>query len=401
MPTFTYKAMAADGSEVQGDIDAENKAAAIQRLSRGGYAVYDVSLGAQISQERWYNRQLFQRTQLRDADLADLSRGLSTLLHQHLTLDQALGILANASSRRPVFVTLKQVLRSLQSGETPQIAFATVSNAFPKEFLAMVGSGATSNALSSAFDAAAQYYQRRQRLKQKVISALAYPTFLILAAVLVFVIILQTMVPALYDTLVSSGRDPSPSIQSLHRLSGILSSYWQIIVVIVAFLILCLVMFRKSIYQIIFQTFPPLRRHTAEGSFARCARQMSMLLMAGETLDGAVSSILSGTENELFHEPMTEARALIRRGQPATAAFHAEKWIPSAFIQLFELGEKTNNLTTLLGVAAQTLEETYERRTQRLTSFMTPLLTLVVGGLIAFLVQILMTAVLEVSQVAV
>jgi type II secretory pathway component PulF len=401
MPTFTYKAMAADGSEIQGDIDAESKAAAIQRLSQNGYAVYDVFLGNQISPERWYNRQLFQRTQHSDGDLAELSRGLSTLLHQHLTLDQALGILANASSRRSVSVTLRQVLRLLQSGETPQRAFATVSNAFPNEFLVLVGSGAKSNALSSAFDAAAQYYQRRQRLKQKIISAVAYPTFLILAAALVFVIILQTMVPALYDTLVSSGRDPSLSIQTLHQLSGVMSSYWQIILVVFALLILCLVVYRRSIRQIIARILPPLRKHAAEGSFARCARQLSMLLTAGETLDGAVSSILDGSEGELFHEPMFEAQALIRSGQSAMAALHAEIWIPSAFTQLFELGEKTNNLTTLLGVAAQTLEETYERRTQRLTGFMTPLLTLFVGGLIAFLVQILMTAVLEVSQVAV
>lgn len=401
MPTFTYKAIAPDGTNAQGTIEAYSKSQAVQQLSQENYAVYDIAEGASELSEAWYNRQLFQSAQLKDAEIVEISQGLSAMLEQHLSIDDALRITAEASQTPRIRQSMERIRVLLGSGSSVETAFATLHDTFPPEFLAIIRAGATSNSLSRSFSSAAIYYARRGALKQKLLGAAAYPFFLIVAAALVFFVILLTMIPALHDTIVSAGNDADGLIGTLNNLSNLLRSYWQIFVVAVLASIATGLIFRRFIGRLIRRSLPPLRKSHNAKTFAGIARILHMLLQSGEQLDRALKEAIDATTDRLAKDTLENALAAVRKGETAGPIFVEDKDIPVMFGRIFDLGERTNNLQSLLELAADGLEAGYEKSLSRMTGLITPLLTLAVGGLIAFLVQVLISAVLEVSQVAI
>ena len=401
MAIFTYKALATDGTEIQGMVEALSKAQAVQDLSGEQYAVYEITEGQFLPAEPWYRKQLFQSASLSDVDIVALSLSLSAMLKQHLSIDEALEITAETAQRKPIRQALDRV-RALVSNGTPiDAAFATLHTMFPTEFLSIVRAGGRSNTLASAFDSSAAYYARRGALRQKLLAAAAYPVFLIFAAAVVFIIILFTMVPALHDTLVSAGNDADGMIVILFDLSVFLRQHSIEILVVIALLMLALIVFRNSVQKMLLLFIPPLRRNKADRIYARVATMLRALLMSGEQLDRALDETIDISKGTGLIEPLEDALFALRRGETAGAILLQDQSVPIAFSRLFDLGEKTNNLPSLLELAANNLEQSNDRALSRMTGFLTPVLTLIVGAIIALLVQVLISAVLEVSQVAI
>ncbi|MDX8355266.1 type II secretion system F family protein [Cognatiyoonia sp. IB215182] len=401
MPTFSYKALGPDGTDTQGTLDAPSQAQAVQQLSQERFAVYEINEGQSDQSEPWYRRQLFETVQIRDADIVELSQSLSAMLAQHLPVDDALKITAETSTRPAVRTALERVRTSLMSGMSVDRAFANLHKSFPAEFLAIVRAGAKANALSDAFASAASYFAQRRALKDKLLAVSAYPVFLIAAAILVFLVILLTMIPALHDTIVSAGENPDGSIETLNNLSLWLRQNWRFVLIsglVVAFVVLA---FRRWVASVMYWIFPPLRRNRDVKVYAGIARVMNMLMRSGEQLDQALIETAETNQFSASSDTLKDAVSAIRRGEKAGPVFLQERTVPVLFGRLFDLGERTNNLTALLELAADGLEAQYEKSLKRMTGLLTPILTLIVGGLIALLVQVLISAVLEVSQVGV
>ena len=401
MATFAYKALSRDGAEAKGTIEAASRAIAVRQLAQDGLIVYDIVEGASRPKEAWYNRQLFVSRQLDDGGLAEFSRNLAAMLRQKISLEQALVILQDATASPRLGSALKIVVAALRSGEASSSAFDRASGFFSKEFLAVVRAGSAANSLADALDLGADQFNRRRLQRQGLIAATAYPAFLIVAAFIVFLVVLRTLIPTLFETLQSSGREVTGSIATLNSISEFVGQSWHWLIAASLVLGAVVLLGRKRLKHGLGVVFPAIARQANERAFGDLARRLNMLLESGATLDDALAEVIEPSAAAPFLSAVERARELIRGGETASEAFRRDKASPPVFTQLFELGERTNNLPGLLTVAAQSLEASADQRIRKFTGLLTPVLTLVVGALIALLVSVLMTAVLEVSKVAV
>lgn len=401
MPTFSYKAIGNDGEQVAGTLEAPSQAEAFRNLTAGGLVVFEVLDTASAVSTPWYRLELFQNTTLGDEELAGLSHVMSLMLRQQMTLLETLETSASSLRNRKAANAIRLVSEGLRAGEKPDQAFRRAAGHFPKDFIDMIEAGARSNTLPDGLSSASALYGSRAEQRRKIVSAIAYPVFLIGASVLVFVIILQTLVPALHDTLSSSNGETSGSIGILFRLSEFVDATWPALLAMAALTGTATFLFRNTVIARLSHYLPFVRQYVSELTYAGVARQLMLSLRTGQTLEGALSSIVEGREQKSGIAPVSDAVGRLRQGKDAAHAFASDAGVPRAFSQLFEIGERSNNLASVMEVAGDTLEASSARLMQRFTGVLTPVLTLIVGGLIALLVQILMTAVLEVSQVAV
>lgn len=401
MSVFHYRAINDDGQNTEGTIEATNEAAAVQLLTMQNYAVYEIKLGSAAVPEAWYNRQLFQGGFLKPTEIAEFSSGLSALLLRHIQLDESLLIVSETASTPRVRHVAVRLRGKLLTGASTEDAFAEQSSVFPAVFLAMVRAGARSNTLGDALTASARYFDQQSKAKQKLFAAMAYPVFLMVAAICVFLVILFTMVPALYATIVGAGQGPSGSIAMLYAVSIYLQAHWVLVAEISIALLCVIIFYRKPLGSRLRSVIPAWRRASEQAYFARVSRILHAQLMASQTIDQALSDtvdILGGSE---MVEPLGLALSSLRTGDVAGPVFLASERVPELFGRLYDLGERTDNLTDLLLHTANSLDESYTRVLNRLTGLLTPFLTLFVGAIIALLVQVLISAVLEVSQVAI
>lgn len=401
MEVFSYKAMSPDGTNVEGTVEAATEGAAIQSLSGQQYAVYEITPGNSPTRVAWYNRELFKGGYLTDAEVADLSKGLSGLLNRHIQLDEALSIASETASSVNIKHALARVRDQLLTGASVEVAFSTLSTVFPKEFLAMVQAGARSNTLNDTLMSTGTYYEQRAKAKKKLLAALAYPVFLLVAAIGVFLVILFTMVPALHTTILAAGQAPSGTLSAMYRLGLFLEGYWLGILVLCFGVLGGVLLFRKLIVDKLTLIIPTLRKTNANVFYARVARILYAQLSAKDTLDRALEDALEIVGESALSDELKSALQAVKSGEPAGPILLISNNTPDLFSRLFDLGERTDNLADLLLLIAQGLEEQYARTLAQITGLLTPALTLFVGGIITLLVQVLISAVLEVSQVAV
>lgn len=134
-------------------------------------------------------------------------------------------------------------------------------------------------------------------------------------------------------------------------------------------------------------------------NFATISGALAAFIRSGDGLNVALNQVIPLARNPAHREVLETALSHIENGARSGPVFLESVIVPTAFSRLFDLGERTNNLSSTLILSRDVLGKQHDQLMRRLTSMLTPVLTLMVGALIATLVFVLLSAVLEVSQV--
>ncbi|RYG90070.1 hypothetical protein EU803_15775 [Loktanella sp. IMCC34160] len=397
---YSYKAVDGRGAEVSGRLSAASRAAAMTELERRGLAVFELTEGASTPPTPWYRRDILVGGPLKDRDLATLSETLAQLLGRGIRLDEALEIAARGLGGREAQKHLAELSAGLRRGSSLGLAIEERSGAFPQTFRSMIAAGDAANRLVEAFAAAARFYAGLAKARAGVVTALAYPAFLLLAGLGVLTLILVYLTPALAGVL-PDDPEKGTTIRRLDALRLWLAGHWGILLPAAAALGLGLALLRGTILRGLSRLVPPLRDLRAASEWGQIARLLQVLLVSGAGLDQALGSVAGLRSDQEAAGVLSEAASALRRGGRAAPVFAQDDSVPHVFQRLFALGEEADTLPDMMDLAATRLEATRDATLKRLVGLVTPLATLVIGGLIAALVWVLMGAVLEVSQIAV
>lgn len=404
MAVFEYSALDASGKKVSGIIDADSAAAARQKLRAA--RIFPVSVHEARAGEVKPERQPFslgrRRRRIRPAEAAMLTRQLATLLGAGFPLVPALDTLLSQGRSHTFNRILAQVKDSVVAGSSFAAALARYPGTFSTLFINMVRAGETSGTLEIVLDRLAEIGEKQEELKNRIRSAMTYPLLMLAVGLLVLFFLLTYIVPSI--TAIFSDMNqvlPAPT-RFLIRLSALVQSGWWLLLLVVAGLVVLVRMLGKTakgrfLIDRSLLRLPAVGALVRKMAVARFSRTLGSLLENGVVLLAALEIVKNVVGNVLLADAVAAAAREVGKGQGLGNALAASRVFPDLPIQMISVGEQSGQLEAMLYKVADVYENEVQATILRMTSLLEPVMILLMGIVVGFIVLAICLPIFEMN----
>ncbi|WP_144634361.1 type II secretion system inner membrane protein GspF [Bordetella genomosp. 13] len=399
MPSFRYEATDALGKIVHGTIEAETERGARNQLRSRGLLPLSTAPTAAPSGSL---SGMF-RPRLSDADLAWMTRQLSSLLAASLPLDAALSATLEQSENKHMAALLAEVRADVRAGHRLSVALASRPRDFPEIYRALVGAGEESGDLAQVMDKLATYIEERNALRSKVLTAFIYPAVVACVSVIIVIFLLGYVVPQVV-TAFSHAKQQLPLLTRIMLgASDYVRQWGWLTALAIGFLVmLWRYTLRAPAARMAWHNrmlrLPLVGRFVLGVDAARFASTLAILTGSGVALLTSLDAARRTLGNDRLRAAVDDASDRVREGASLSASLGAQKCFPSLLVHLIASGEKTGRLPELLERGANNLSRDLERRAMAMTALLEPLLIVVMGGIVLMIVLAVMMPILEMNQ---
>jgi type IV pilus assembly protein PilC len=392
MSTYTFKAMDLAGAAMRGQVEAETKQAVSDQLKARGLIVLDV---VEKHASRELNLTLFERVTL--SDLAVCSRQLATMVSSGMTILRALFVLEEQTENKKLLVALTAVRKDVEAGLAFSEALARHPKIFSPLFVSMVRAGEIGGVLESSLTRVADQLEKEDALRRQVRSAMVYPTVILSVAMIVMIALVAFVVPVFAGVLkqvsdTKAGAKLPTITQVTVDVSHAVTSYWYIMILGVGALIFAFLKWKKSeVGRPQWDRFR-LRVPFKIGdivqkiAIARWARTLSALTSAGVPLLEALDITGKTAGNIVVQRAMDDVIDSVKQGGTIADPLREAPVFPTMVSHMVGVGESTGELDTMLSKIAEFYEERVAAAVKALTSILEPVMIVVIGGMVGFIV---------------
>jgi general secretion pathway protein F len=405
MPVFEYTALDAKGRSTSGIIDAEGIQIARQKLRNSGK--YPVSIREAKEAAAKKSRQGFgfaaRFSRIKPAEVAMITRQLATLIGAGFPLVSALDALLPQTKS----VGLKRILARTKDliveGNSFAHALSQFPGTFPPIYINMVRAGETSGTLEIVLERLAEITEKQQALSNRIQASLAYPVFMLFFGAAVLFILLTYIVPTITSIFADMKQTLPTPTRVLIALSDFLKHYWWALLIVLAAGAAAARQFRKSekgrqwtdrsILRL--PVFGNLARKLA---VARFSRTLGSLLENGVTVLVSLEIVKNIVGNTRIAETVSQAAEEVGRGKSLWSSLSEGQAFPMLAIQMIQVGEQSGELEKMLNKIADVFENEVETTILRLTAYLEPVMILVMGLIVGFIVLSICLPIFEMNQ---
>lgn len=400
MATFTYKAIDANGKQKKGTLEADSARLLRQQLRSSGLIPVEVETVDNKTSKS--NSGLFQ-SKVKTADLALITRQLSTLVASSIPIEESLYAVAEQCDNPKI----KSMIVSVRGGVIEGHSLADSMFAFPlvfdNLFCAMVAAGEKSGHLDKVLDRLADYAEQRQEMKSKMTQAMIYPLVLTLVAISVIAILLTSVVPQVVGQFDHMGAELPGSTRFLIAASDILSAYGLYFVAFVAGgLLLIKKLLKNPQKQLVFDRnllkYPVIGRVVNELNTARFARTLSILNSSAVPLLEAMSISGKVLSNVYMQKQIGEATERVREGTSLGRALKDTKLFPPMMLHMVISGERSGELGNMLERSADNQDKQFSAQVTIALGLFEPALVISMAGVVLFIVAAILQPILELNN---
>lgn len=406
MPVFAYRGLSANGRSVAGVIDADSARTARGKLRDLG--IFPTDLGEEAAAARgtaWSWRSLMPLSQRRipPTELALMTRQLSALLGAGVQLVEALGTLSEQAARPAVKRMLSQVREAVREGSSLADALAVHRDIFSDLYVGMVRAGETAGALEAVLDRLAEYGERQAEFLAKVRGALTYPIIMMCVGIAIMGFLVSYVVPQV-ATIFEQQHAALPTMTRwLIKFSAFLTSYWLLLLlglVGIAGAIMAGLSTRRGrrLYDTWLLRMPYLGPTVIRIICARFARTLATLLSSGVQLLPALTAVRRVVTNGLLAEAVDESRESIREGHGMGQTLARSGLFPPLLVEMIKVGERSGELERMLERVADNYEREVETSLRQMTTMIEPLMTLLMAGMILFMMLAVLLPIFQLNQ---
>lgn len=407
MARFRYKAISRAGDALSGELEAPSREAAIEQLRANGHipvradplSVKGVSFAGL---QPWFSR----TSKVRRGQIAALTRQLATLLNAGLPLDNALQLVERTQEPGPVRTLLASVISGVQSGHSLSEALSDHPEAFDTLYISLVRAGEAGGTLHQSILGLADYLEGMESLRRTIITALIYPTILLVVAVASLFLLLSFVIPQFIPLFQDAGATLPMLTQVVFSVARALRRYW--------WALLCLVavaawatdrILAKPENRLRFDKwclkFPVLGKLVQAIDTARLSRTLGTLLECGVPLLVSIHLAHNVVRNRSIAAGIQSAESSLEQGRRLATNLREQKVLPQMAVQLIEVGEESGQLSELLNRAAKIYDQDVQMRLQRLLTILEPILILSLGGVIAIIITSVLVAILGLNDLVI
>ena len=405
MPVFEYTALDDRGKSTSGIIDAEGAQAARQKLRTSG--IFPVSIQetqeAQPKKEPGTFSLASRLSRIKPVEVAMMTRQLATLIGAGFPLVSALDALVPQTKSHGFKKTLAQIKNLIVEGNSFARALSNYPGQFSPLYVNMVRAGETSGTLEIVLERLADITEKQQALKNRIQTALAYPIFMLIIGTAVLFILLIYIVPSITSIFAEMNQVLPTPTRVLIFLSDFFKSYWWSIFII---LTAAAVFFNRTKRTVkgrywIDKTMlllPGIGILIKKLAVARFARTLGSLLENGVSMLIALDIVKNIAGNKLISDSVETAAIEVGKGQGLGVALSGSGIFPQLSIQMIQVGEQSGQLETMLTKISDVFENEVEITILRLTSYLEPVMILVMGSIVAFIVLSICLPIFEMNQ---
>lgn len=341
---------------------------------------------------------------VRMEDLAVTTRQLSTLVGASIPLVDALSALFEQTDSPAMKKTIAQVRDSVNEGLSFADALARHKRVFPDLYVNMVRSGEASGALDVVLLRLAEFLEGQHRLRSKVVAALLYPAVLLLISLAVLMYLLTAVVPKVVGMFESMNQVLPLPTRLLIAISSFLSATWWIVIIAVVAAVVLVSRWKRTDrgalrfdeFKMNVPIYGPIFRKV---SVARFARTLGTLLASGVPIIESLRIVKTVVLNRIMEMAIEDSIAEVMDGSSLAAPLKRSGVFPPILVHMISVGEKSGSLEEMLTKAADSYEGDLETTIAGLTSILEPVMIVIMGGIVGFVVISILMPMLEMSTI--
>lgn len=401
MSRFRFEAITYDGQTEKGSVEGESLKVVRQQLMARGLVPIDVTLETGASVKPGLGS-LFSRRAISAADLAVLTKQFALLIRSGLPLDEALKLLSEEAPKPATRAILADMVHELQSGVSLSRAMASQPATFNHLYQSVVAAAEQSGLMAPVLTQFAQFLEKRQAMKQKVIAAMIYPMMLIGVSFLVMTVLMTYVIPQVTRVFESTRQKLPFMTELVMSISSFLSNWgWLLALLLVGLVWLIRRTLQNSAMRLRFDTrclsLPLIGPVILSYETARFAHTMSMLVGANVPILSALRSARDTLKNTYLRSAIETTEMRVREGSTLSRALGTLAVFSPLFIHMLRSGEATGQLAEMLKFGAENAEFDAEQSTRLFTSILEPAMILLMGMMVLGIVMAVMQPILEMN----
>ena len=407
MATFVYEALNAAGKPQKGTVDAGTTEEAIQRIKAQGY--YPTSVREQQAKKSAIAGEPAAKKRKKGStggvgrvgakQLTAFTRQLSTLQDAGLPLLRSLQILESQLKPGKLKNILVGVCEEVEGGSSLSEAMSKYPKAFDMLYVKMVNAGEIGGVLDIILQRLAEFMEKAQRLKRKVVGAMIYPVMVVIVAVSIVTFIMVFIIPKFKEIFAEFGVELPLLTKILTNTSGWVAGLepgqripgWVFVVFVPLVLFVTFKYGRKTgpgratIDTVALYT-PGIGTLVKKTTIARFTRTLGTLINAGVPILEAISITRDTCGNYVFERALQRVHDSIREGETFAVPLRESKVCDSIVVNMIDVGEETGDLDSMLMKIADNYDEEVDVAVNSLVKLIEPLLVVflgvVVGGIV-------------------
>lgn len=388
MARYRFEARSFAGKVSNGVIDAKDEAEARVRLR--AKQLVPLKLLLVQGQQKNDSQVSFFSPKVKSKELQIFTRQFATLTNSGIPILDSLRILSDGASDKTIKEAVIQIRASIENGKRLSESMLAHPRVFDALYCNMVRAGEEAGILDQILDRLSIYSEKSEKIKNQIKGALVMPIVILCVAFLVITGIIVFIIPKFAEFYKSSGK-PLPGLtQFVVNLSDVISSNWNIILGgIFGVVYLSVNYFSTKAGRIALDEFlinAPISGDVVQkSSVARMSRTLSTLLSSGINMIEAIEIAAKTSGNSVIEKALIACKESVMVGKPFHLPLSRQKQIPQMVSQMVAIGEQSGTLEKMLGKVADFYEDEVENAVRAMTSLIEPLMMVVLGAIIAFI----------------
>ncbi len=429
MPKFNYIALDSRGQESVGIIEAPSSNEAVGQLRQAGYfptsvveegkgkvaakhakAVTKQARTAAAPKAKGGGIVLFEKKTVKSKVLMIFTRQLATLIDAGLPLLRGLTVLAK-QERDPVLQkTINSLADAVQSGSTFSESMAQHPLIFNKLYINMVKAGELGGVLELVLNRLAEFAEKAQKVKNKVVSAMAYPVIVLIIAMLIMVFLMAFIVPrfqAIFKDMLG-GKPLPPITQFVIAISEIVQKMFvppylwitlgSIISVIVIYKLISGSTGGRAMLDKIKLHTPLFGDLLRKSAISRFSRTLGTLVTSGVPILQALNITRDTAGNTIIANAVTKVHDAVKEGESIVQPLEASGVFPPMVISMVDVGEETGQLPEMLLKIAEVYDDEVDNAVEGLTSLLEPIMIVILALIVGTIVIALFMPLIEIIK---
>lgn len=400
MPQFAYRAKDSSLQVVEGTIEADNEASAIGRLGRQG--VFPISI-IEAGTAR-PSASLLLPSRISRTALAYVTRQLADLIGGGLPLLSALDLLSKQTESRNLQRVIDRLATGVRDGRSLSEVLGDHGTIFPPLYISMVQAGEVGGALEQSLVRLADLWEHEAELASRVTSALAYPAFVLIIALGMTIFLMAYVIPTLSEVFIESGQLLPMPTRILLAVSHLFTEWWW---ALAGGSVMAVVSFRRwhasgmgrVVVDRLLIAIPGFGALARKLDTARFTRNLGVLISQGVPILQAIDVVAKHISNAVLRAAVNQVTETVREGSSIAAALTATGQFPVFVSNMVAVGEESGTVDAALLKVATTYEREVDRTIRTLTTVLEPVLLVLVGGVVMFIVLAMLLPIFQIGLV--
>lgn len=387
MPLFEYKGVDGTGKSVKGVLESDGSKSARSKLKAKGIFTTEIKEKKNEKDGVKSNPIGFATGGVKLKNLTLMIRQMATLIKARIPLDETLSAIIEQTDDHKLKSVMSQIRDSVNEGKSLNESCAKFPKVFSPIFVAMIKVGEASGNLDLVLNRLASFSEGQYELRNKVVGALAYPLFMMVAGAGITIFLFAFAVPKITEVFAGSKMALPTLTVIMIQISGFVSKNWGLLI---GGMVGTFFFFKwytstengRARWDAISLKIPGFGKLKRMVAVSRFARTLSTLLGSGVQLLDAIDIVKEVVDNAVLKKALVESRLSISEGHTIAAPLKASGQFPPILTHMIAVGEKTGELEEMLNVVSDAYDAQVDTAINSMTRLLEPLMIVVMGGII-------------------